>query len=375
MKFIEGRSLAELLRVGTPLPVDKCLRIVEQVASAIDYAHRRGVVHGDVRPANVLLDAHDWAFVTDFVIGRVLDRGPDGAGGAAYVAPEDTGARHPTPAADQYALAVTVYECLAGAAPTGTAARQRRAAPRLSPPRLADVRPDLPGHLSDAVERAMDPNPGERFASVLDFVSALSAAGVGPASVPPPQRGQPSRAGQPVLLVNDLPRGNRWLGIAATVVLVGVGGVALAHKPAPETGPPPLVAFPPPQAPSPIPPPAQRQPEPVAPALAPPPAPEPARPASPAPEPVARRRAPVARTDDRPSPAPGRLYVSSRPWGRIYVDGEYMGNTPKAAVPIQAGVRYLRIQRDGYASYEQRLVVAPGEEVRLVDIVLEDVYQ
>ena len=376
MKFIEGRSLAELLRAGTPLPVDKCLRIVEQVASAIDCAHRRGVVHGDVRPANVLLDAHDWAFVTDFVIGRVLDRGPDGAGGAAYAAPEDRGARHPAPAADQYALGVTVYECLAGAAPATAGAPRRGAAPRLSPPRLADVRPDLPGHLSDAVERALNPDPGERFPSVLDFVSALSAAGVSPAPVPPPQRSHPSRTGQPVLLMDDLPRGHRWLGVAATVVLVGLGGVALAHKPIPEPGPPPLAVVLPPHSPSPIPPPGEDQPDTVAPALAALPAPEPApRPTPPAPEPVARRQVPQARSADRPSVAPGRLHVSSRPWGHIYVDGRYVGNTPQAGVTIQAGVRYLRIQRDGYASYEQRLVVAPGQDVRLVDIVLEAVYQ
>jgi len=373
MKFLEGRSLHELLRAGGPLELGACLRIVEQVASAIDYAHRRGVVHGDLRPANVLLDSNEWAFVTDFVIGRVLAREPEAAASrAAYAAPEDRAARPPTPAVDQYALAATVYECLTGAVPGDGAVRGR------APPSLADARSDLPGHVSDALARAMHPYPEERFPSVLDFVSALGAAGVRAAAVPPPQRARLPREGQPVLRVEDLPRGPGWMRVAAAALVIGIGGLALVHRSAPAPGPPPLVVAPPAQGSSPrvilppVPPPSDSElvaavPEPVTATR------ETAEPREPprARQPVARP-ATVARAADRPLPAPGRLYVSSRPWGRVYVDGRLLGNTPRAGIPIPAGVRQLRIERDGFVPFEQRLVVVPGQEVRVLDVVLED---
>jgi len=94
----------------------------------------------------------------------------------------------------------------------------------------------------------------------------------------------------------------------------------------------------------------------------------------PARTPTARRpsAAPPARA--RPLPgAPGRLFVSATPWGQLYVDDELVGNTPRAAVPISPGPHRLRVVRDGFQPYEQAIRVAPGQELRVTDIVLQEI--
>ena len=70
------------------------------------------------------------------------------------------------------------------------------------------------------------------------------------------------------------------------------------------------------------------------------------------------------------APAPGRLFVGATPWGEVYVDGRLSGHTPLVALPIAAGWHQLRIVRDGFAPFERRIQVAPGEDVRLTGIVL-----
>ena len=70
--------------------------------------------------------------------------------------------------------------------------------------------------------------------------------------------------------------------------------------------------------------------------------------------------------------APGRLFVGATPWGELYIDDRLMGHTPKAALPIAAGWHQVRIVRDGFAPFEQRIRVGPGEDVRLIGIVLRN---
>src|SRR5207249_1050357 len=67
---------------------------------------------------------------------------------------------------------------------------------------------------------------------------------------------------------------------------------------------------------------------------------------------------------------PGHLYVNSSPWAQVYIDGESVGNTPRTALPIAAGSHVLRVVRDGFLPYERQLQIAPGQEVRLTDLVL-----
>src|SRR5207245_170880 len=159
-KHVEGRSVAEMVRTNGPMDLTHCLRILEQVASALDYAHRRGVFHGALSSGNVLLDANEWALVGDFAVTEVV--------ASAREAPAVFNARGPTAGADQYALAALAYECLSGTPPAGDAS-----------PNLSELRADIPPHVSEALRQAMSKRPAERFPSVLDLVAAVGGTSPG----------------------------------------------------------------------------------------------------------------------------------------------------------------------------------------------------
>ena len=347
MKRVEGRSLDDILREAGPLELRACLRLVEQLANALHYAHRRGVTHGNVKPANVIVASEEVALLGDFAVARAVEAGaPLGDGVwrsrlARYVAPEEGHLRRPGPAADQYALAVLALECL-GAGDSG------------------DGRAAVPEAVRQALARATTQDPLGRFATVLDLVAALE--GGTPARQPSGGPLAAPRATAPVLLWDDeyepaVPRGRlvRRLGVgAALVILVAGGAVSGLRLTAPDR---PVPAQPRVTA------------EPAAPVSV-----LPARAAQAPPESPATSRPPPR---PRPSPrpmlaAPGRLFVGATPWGELYIDDRLMGHTPKAALPIAAGWHQVRIVRDGFAPFEQRIRVAPGEDVRLIGIVLRN---
>ena len=173
MPHIDGRSLDDVLRNGGPLEPRACLRLVEQLAAALHYAHRRGVTHGNVKPANVMVASAGLALLSDFALARALE--PDTPCDAAaarsrlahYVTPEERHARQLGPAADQYGLAVLALECLEAAAAPG-------------------AHPPVPRGVRAALTRALSPDPQDRYATVLDLVAALAAgAAPTPPAVPP----------------------------------------------------------------------------------------------------------------------------------------------------------------------------------------------
>jgi len=149
-KYVDGRSLAGMLATGGPLELSTCLRILEQVASALDYAHRRGVAHGTLTPDCILVDANEWALVGDFAMRGLLDAVPDGAQ-----------AGEPAAGRDQRALAAIAHQCLTGT-PMGE-----------DPPTAEDNPAGLPLHVSQALRRALSSRQADRFPSVLDLVAAL----------------------------------------------------------------------------------------------------------------------------------------------------------------------------------------------------------
>src|SRR5438132_1669686 len=180
MEYVEGRSLAELLRSSQPMAPSMCLRIVGQVANALDAAHRLGVVHAGLTPANVLIDAAGDARVTDFWVPWVLEQlgtfaaDTDMTRKLAYRAPEQIAERLAGPEADQYALAALMQACLSGklARETGSG---------------------VPPRVTRALERAMSPVPGDRLASVGEFVAAAPpTSSTGPARAT--RVGGPARA-------------------------------------------------------------------------------------------------------------------------------------------------------------------------------------
>ncbi len=183
MEYVQGRSLGDLLRTADRMDLKTCLRLVEQIASALEYGHRRGVPHGNVKPSNVLVDPEGWARLADFGVNRVFGalprRQPELSCEENYghVAPEQFGPEGESgPFADQYALAVLAFSCLARRPPfvgetLDEITRHHREGPA---PLLAETRPDLPSHVSTVLARAMRRRPDERFAGVLDFATALA---------------------------------------------------------------------------------------------------------------------------------------------------------------------------------------------------------
>lgn len=203
MDFVEGTSAAELIAQRYPagMPVDLVVKIVSSVASALDYAHRQGLLHRDVKPANVMVthtDDHDdqRILLADFGIARDvndisgLTTTNMSVGTVAYSAPEQLMGETLDGRADQYALAATAYHLLTGVRlfphsnPAVVIGRHLNALP----PRVADLRTEL-ADLDPVLEIALAKNPNDRFTRCTDFagalaVAALSHSGAVSASVP-----------------------------------------------------------------------------------------------------------------------------------------------------------------------------------------------
>ncbi|HKH94411.1 MAG TPA: protein kinase, partial [Gemmatimonadaceae bacterium] len=187
MPFVEGESLRDRLVREKQLAIADAVRIATEVASALDYAHRHGVIHRDVKPENILL--HDGAaLVADFGIAlaaskaggeRMTETGMS-LGTPQYMSPEQAmGEREITAGADIYALGATTYEMLAGAPPfTGPTAQAIVAKIVASEPEsLSVLRRTVPPHVEDAVLTALEKIPADRFASANAFARALEGTG------------------------------------------------------------------------------------------------------------------------------------------------------------------------------------------------------
>ncbi len=218
MPAIEGRSLAEVLRAEGPLPVPMACRVGAEVASALGYAHRHGVIHRDIKPGNILL-ADDHAFVADFGIARLLS--PDGrattslagfVGTPSYMSPEQLGSGPEVDArSDIYALGCVLYEMttgeplVRGRRPEAIVARHLRG--KVFQPRERRNR-GIPSALRDVIGRCVAMAPEERFADGEELARALNEASTE---------------------AHGTRSGTRWMA-AATVVLVGVIGLGVGLR-------------------------------------------------------------------------------------------------------------------------------------------------
>jgi len=197
MPYVSGESLRARLRREGRLAVPVALRVVREVADALDYAHRHGVVHRDVKPENILLDEDGHALVADFGIARAEQHDSAGAvasvpgvspdsltgqgrviGTPAYMSPEQArGRRDLDGRSDEYSLACVAFELLVGAAPfTGSSAEQLAERPTQAPPSLAARRPDLPLAADAVVARALALAPDARFETTTAFAEALAVS-------------------------------------------------------------------------------------------------------------------------------------------------------------------------------------------------------
>jgi serine/threonine protein kinase/Tfp pilus assembly protein PilF len=205
MPYLEGESLRHRLARETRLPTAAALRIAREVADAIDYAHRQGIIHRDVKPENILLeDGH--AVLADFGIARgAAAGGPQltephsSVGTPMYMSPEQAGGKSDIDGrSDLYSLGCVLYEMLSGRFPFDGPDAQAILVQRLvgPPPRLEEVAPEFAGLLDALVAQAMATDPADRFASAAEFSAALSRVEQGslPRSLSP--------AGQPMVLAS-----------------------------------------------------------------------------------------------------------------------------------------------------------------------------
>src|SRR3954451_15042541 len=198
MHLVEGTDLRKLLQESAPREVEEVVSITAQVASALDTAHAAGLVHRDVKPANILLDrGHAW--LTDFGLTKRLissadiTQASDIVGTPDYLAPEQIEGASIDGRIDQYALACVVHHCLAGVPPFERDSDLAILQAHLNdpPPRVTDVRPDLPTALEHVLVRAMAKDPAERFPSASAFAAALATVlGVDDAALAPAEQSQ-----------------------------------------------------------------------------------------------------------------------------------------------------------------------------------------
>jgi predicted Ser/Thr protein kinase len=221
MEYVRGRNLRDVVSDRGPLPAHEAARLVSQVAAALDAAHEAGVIHCDVKPANVIVDDNGTAKLTDFGIARAA-RGPrehELIGTARYIAPERVAGEPPTERSDIYSLGLVAYELLAGRPAyadmdTEDLLRERLDGP---PPSLRNARVGVSDNVDRAVRRALARDPQDRYGSAGGFArELLSATQRGDATgvlAPPPPR--------------PLRRGRTWR-IDTTVALLAIIAVLVA---------------------------------------------------------------------------------------------------------------------------------------------------
>jgi serine/threonine-protein kinase len=183
MEYVPGQSVAQILRDRPQLGVDETLSIVIQACHGLDYAHRQGIVHRDVKPGNLLRTPEGIVKLADFGIARAAEQSSitqvgSVLGTAAYLSPEQAAGEEAGPAADLYSLGVVTYQCLAGRLPYEAASlselvlKQQREAPD----RLDQVRPDVGSSLARAVAVALSIDPRDRYASAREMGDELDRA-------------------------------------------------------------------------------------------------------------------------------------------------------------------------------------------------------
>src|SRR5687767_11715090 len=218
MPLVEGESLRARLERTPVIPLREALRLTTEVADALDYAHRQGVVHRDIKPENILF-SEGHAVVADFGLARALGEAAPATltqagqtlGTPQYMSPEQiTGELEVDGRSDQYSLACVLYEMLAGKPPGGTSDLRSMLMRRLSsaPPRVREAAPEVPQHVEAAMLRALAVDRTERFATAGEFAAALAGSGsmqiITPAPMPTTRRRSMAGAIATVIAVGAL---------------------------------------------------------------------------------------------------------------------------------------------------------------------------
>jgi len=352
MEYIEGGTLADLLLGGRPLPLPDAAGIVVQVCAALDYAHRHGVVHRDIKPRNILVGP-GVTKVTDFGTARILGASHTQTGTMlgtpAYMSPEMVRGQAADPRSDLFSLGVVLYETLTGVNPFNAAdlAAVLYRIVNLEAPSVRHHNAELPPALDRVLRRALAKEPEARYATAMDFGNALREAATGE------QRTWTLRA------LRETARDLRRAKLLSRPVRVTVGAMCLLAlgigtwaglRREPDL---PLAAAPPPGV--------KREIEPARPA---PPkamipkAPTPTVTAPTATTPIAAAPmapAPIVRATGATPQESRCLSVNALPFAEVYVDDRPVGYTPTACLRVPIGEHRVRFQMDGQRSPERLL--------------------
>jgi predicted Ser/Thr protein kinase len=408
MEFIEGRTLQEILKVERVLNPDKTADIIRQVCAGLDYAHARGIVHRDVKPANIMVQAGGTAKIMDFGIAKSAGTGITSTGQVMgtpnYMSPEQVKGRPVDGRSDLFSVGVILYECLTGERPFAgenvTTIIYKLV--NENPPAPSDLDVTVPPAISAVVMRALAKTPETRFQSGTDLAWALSmhgAPGEAPETTPmvtpptgistgaraaamAPAAATPAAAPAPQMAKLDStvmrpvapapappPRKSRAttavLAAALVIVLAAVGYIALRPKPG---------------VPAPAQPAAATTASPAAASGATPPAAPPAtetsaQPGAPAPQvppatpPAESAAKPSAAKSAEPPPASaGELRVTSKPPGAaatIDGRGDPAWITPFTAPRLKPGAHRVTLSLDGYTPQTRDVEVAAGKRASL----------
>jgi serine/threonine-protein kinase len=210
MEFVPGESLQErLVRLndaGRRLTPDEVVKIAAGVCDAVEYAHKRGTIHRDVKPANILLSVQGEAILTDFGLAKLAGGTQHTAAGAVmgtalYMSPEQIRGEQVDHRTDVYALGVTLFEMLSGRPPYVADSAMTVLMMHLNDPLpdLREISTDAPPDLIAIVEKALAKDPGGRYSTAAEMASAIRSAGVAAASAatpaPPPDATMVARPG------------------------------------------------------------------------------------------------------------------------------------------------------------------------------------
>ncbi len=236
MPYVEGESLRDRLKREKQLPVDEAVRIAADVAEALHSAHEQGVIHRDVKPANILL-GKGRPLVADFGIALAVSQAGGGRltetglsmGTPYYMSPEQASAdREPTPASDVYSLGCVLYEMLVGEPPYVGSSAQAVLAKILTgdAPAANATRPSIPANVDAAIARALEKLPADRFRGAQDFAKALA---------------DPAFRHGEVAVAEGMAGGGPWkrltLALATTTLLFGLAFGWSALRPEAPAGP------------------------------------------------------------------------------------------------------------------------------------------
>jgi eukaryotic-like serine/threonine-protein kinase len=260
-RFIDGPTLKEVLKrtPGQPLAIKDIFTYMKALCAALGYAHSKGIVHCDVKPANVMIDRGGAVFLTDFGVARYTESTTTtlaGAGTPAYMAPEQILAHNVSPATDVYALGVTMFELLVGRRPflgneTGTESagatnneRIRFGHLNLNPPDPRQFNPSIPEELALVLLRSMAKEPEQRFQSTQEFFLAFcTALKISPGHIPErvslPQDFFSEDPGMPQAAFPPPAASGAYANFAnPNGAATALGGMPDAVKPAPGANPP-----------------------------------------------------------------------------------------------------------------------------------------